>query len=179
MQGGVETEWRAFMLRPHRPERPRSLEEFRSYTESWRRPAAEEPRAQLRVWQSDEGPPSHSVPPLLVSKAAGRLDRADWERLHWLLLEAYFRDSRDITDERVLLDLWLEAGLVKERFDDRLDVRLAEEILRDHQEAIHHGATGVPAVRLADGFGVVTGAQPAALYRQWVENVAGAGSGSG
>jgi predicted DsbA family dithiol-disulfide isomerase len=170
----VEVEWRAFLLRPRRSEPPRTLEEFRRYTESWRRPATEEPKAEFRVWQSEEGPPSHSVPPHLASKAAQRVDPGAWKRLHWLLLEAYFGDNRDITTDRVLLELWLEAGLPEARFVERLDESLGEEILRDHREAIEHGATGVPAVRLANGSGVVTGAHPVDAYRRWANQAAAA-----
>lgn len=160
------------MLRPFPATPPRTLDDFRRYTESWRRPAAEEPRAAFRVWQTDEGPPSHSVPPLLVSKAAERIDRDAWRRLHWLLLEAYFRDNRDVTSDPVLGALWVEAGLPAERFEERADPALAEEVVHDHNEALEHGATGVPAVRLAAGFGVLTGAHSVDVYRQWVERAA-------
>lgn len=174
----LSLEWRSFLLRPRPADPPRTLEQFRGYTESWRTALAEEPRAKFQVWSSEEGPPSHSVPPHLISKAAARLDREQgedrWETLHWSLLEAYFRDNRDITSDPVLSDLWTAAGYpevaIPGRGDD-VDVQreLVEEIIADHQEAMQHGASGVPAVRQADSFGVVVGAQPTAAYRQWIE----------
>ena len=39
-EGAVRLEWRSFLLRP-RPDPERTLEKFRAYTQSWRRPAAE------------------------------------------------------------------------------------------------------------------------------------------
>ncbi len=178
MGEGLSLEWRSFLLRPRPSDPPRTLEQFRSYTESWLTPQAEEPRAQFRVWSSEEGPPSHSVPPHLISKAAARFDREQgtdgWESLHWSLLEAYFRDNRDITNRGVLDELWEAEGYPEtanplSAADFELQRELVEEIIADHQEATQHGASGVPAVRLADGFGVVMGAQPTASYRRWIE----------
>src|SRR5262245_57588101 len=71
----VELEWRSFLLRPEPRPGERSLEKFRRYTESWLRPAAEEDSGTFRVWQGDAGPPSHSVPPHVVAKAALAISR--------------------------------------------------------------------------------------------------------
>ncbi len=71
-EGRIELEYRSFLLRPE-PARGRDLEKFRAYTESWRRPAAEPDSGTFRVWQDGAGPPSHSVPPHLVAKAAATL----------------------------------------------------------------------------------------------------------
>ena len=173
--GGVEVEWRSFLLRPSPPERPRDLEQFRSYTQSWRRPQAEEPEAGFAPWASDEGPPSWSVPPHRVAKAAARIDAAAGEALHDALFDAYFRRSRDITDDRVLLDLWRRADLDEHRFAERDDPELGRLIASEFEEAIAHGATGAPAVRMDGGFGVLMGAQPIAIYQRWIEKVAGRG----
>ena len=70
--GRVVVEWRSFLLRPH-PDPRRTLEKFRVYTQSWQRAAEDPDGGTFQVWQSDAGPPSHSVPPHLVAKAAARL----------------------------------------------------------------------------------------------------------
>jgi predicted DsbA family dithiol-disulfide isomerase len=169
---GVEVEWRSFLLRPEPPSYPRNFEEFRRYTQSWQKPAAEEPDAGFVPWSSDEGPPTWSVPPHRVAKAAARIDRAAGEALHDSLFDAYFRRSRDITDDRVLLDLWRRAGLDPARFDEREDPELLRLIGEDYEEALAHGASGAPAVRMDGAWGVLMGAQPLAVYRRWVEKVA-------
>ena len=161
-------EWRSFLLRPQPAEPPRTLEQFRSYTESWRRAADEEPAAGFRVWSTDEGPPSHSVPPHLVAKAAARLGGPAFQAVHRLLLESYFSRNRDITSSSVLREIWSEAGLPCDQIASWQRPDLLEAVIRQHNEAIEHGAGGVPAVRMEGSFGVVTGAQPLEAYRDWV-----------
>ncbi len=99
------------MLRPRRSDPPRTLEQFRDYTRSWERCAAEEPTAGFRVWATDEGPPSHSVPAHMVAKAAARLGEEAFESIHERLLDAYFRKNRDISDDDTLRVIWTEADL--------------------------------------------------------------------
>lgn len=165
----LEVTWKAFLLRPEPAQPPRTLEQFRGYTESWLRAAAEEPAAGFRVWSTDEGPPSHSVPPHIVAKAAATLGVEPWRRLHELLLRSYFTDNRDITSPAVLRELWDRAELPVAEIDRWRRPELIDEIVADHQEAIAEGATGVPAARLEGGEGLLVGAQPADVYRRWIE----------
>jgi predicted DsbA family dithiol-disulfide isomerase len=167
----VEVEWRAFLLRPTPPHRPRDLAEFRRYTQSWLRPAEEEPEAGFVPWASEEGPPSWSVPPHRVAKAAARIEPAAGEAMHDALFDAYFRRSRDITDDAVLRGLWAKIDLDPARFDDRDDPALLREIASEHEEAIAHGASGAPAVRMEGAWGVLMGAQPLDVYRRWIEKI--------
>ena len=175
-EGRIELRFKAFLLRP----RPRSnpgnaaeaaaaLEKFRRYTKGWQRIASEPDAGELRSWSSEEGPPSHSVPAHLVAKAAARISRDAFSRMHERLLRAYFVESRDISRESTLRALWNELGLEEEGFSEREDPALFEEVLAEHDEALRLGATGVPAVRLEDNEAVIVGAQPAELYRRWVE----------
>ena len=175
-EGRIELRFKAFLLRP----RPRSnpgnaaeaaaaLEKFRRYTKGWQRIASEPDAGELRLWSSEEGPPSHSVPAHLVAKAAARISRDAFSRMHERLLRAYFVESRDISRESTLRALWNELGLEEEGFSEREDPALFEEVLAEHDEALRLGATGVPAVRLENNEAVIVGAQPAELYRRWVE----------
>ena len=175
-EGRIELRFKAFLLRP----RPRSnpgnaaeaaaaLEKFRRYTKGWQRIASEPDAGELRLWSSEEGPPSHSVPAHLVAKAAARISRDAFSRMHDRLLRAYFVESRDISRESTLRALWNELGLEEEGFSEREDPALFEEVLAEHDEALRLGATGVPAVRLENNEAVIVGAQPAELYRRWVE----------
>lgn len=166
-QGIVRVEWRSFLLRP-RPTPGRSLDKFREYTRSWLRPAADPDGGTFRVWQGDAGPPSHSVPPHLVAKAAATLGDDEFHRIHDGLLHAYFAENRDITDIETLRAIWEEANLPAEEFARSEDPVHVQSVLQQHNEAIEWGVTGVPAVRMDGGEGVVIGAQPLELYRRWV-----------
>ena len=69
----VRVEWRSYLLRPN-PNRSLDAERFRSYTRSWRRPAAEPDSGSFREWSGEATPPSHSVPAHRVAKAAAVAD---------------------------------------------------------------------------------------------------------
>ncbi len=101
LDGALTLDWRSYLLRPQ-PDPRRTLEKFKAYTQSWLRPAADPDGGTFRVWSTDAGPPSHSLPPHLVAKAAARLGAAAFESMHAALLYAYFADNRDITDAATL-----------------------------------------------------------------------------
>jgi predicted DsbA family dithiol-disulfide isomerase len=168
---GVEISWRSFLLRPT-PE-PRSLEQFRAYTRSWLRPAADADAGSFRVWSTDEGPPSHSLPPQLVAKAAATLGREAFAGMHAALWRAYFTDNRDVTSRATLRALWDEVGLPAEAFARAEGDDVVRAVLAEHNEAVRAGVTGVPTVR-ADGQDVaIPGALPLETYRRWVRRLRG------
>jgi predicted DsbA family dithiol-disulfide isomerase len=164
----LEVEYRSFLLRP-RPQPGRSLEEFRAYTERWARPAAEPDAPEFRTWHSDAGPPSHSLPPHLAAKAAASLSRDAFQRLHGRLLDAYFVDSRDVTDRAVLRAIWSEAGLADAEFARIDDPAHEKRVIEEHEDALARGAGGVPAVAMHGVDAVLTGAHPLDLYRRWID----------
>jgi predicted DsbA family dithiol-disulfide isomerase len=160
-------EWKSFLLRP-RPEEGRDLEKFVRYTQSWLRPASEPDAPRFRVWETTEGPPTHSVPAHLVAKAAARLGADAFERMHRRLLRAYFEENRDVSRTPVLRELWDDLALDPAGFDACADPALLRETALQHDEAIELGITGVPAVRVAGSDAFVMGAQPLAVYRRWL-----------
>ena len=178
--GDLEIEWRSYLLRPsanpagrEAPGPPghragRDLDKFRAYTQSWLRVAKDEPRAPFQVWASDAGPPSHSVPPHVVAKAAAALGDEHGRRMHLRLFRAYFAESRDITDRATLRALWSETQLPDAAFASCDDPVYTRRVLADHEEAQELGATGVPAMRLADQDFVLVGAQPEAVVLRWL-----------
>jgi predicted DsbA family dithiol-disulfide isomerase len=170
--GSVEFEWRSYLLRPDRrthQDADAALEKFRHYTESWLRPAAESDSGEFRVWSSAEGPPSHSIPAHLVSKASRRIGLDAFRAMHRRLLTAYFGENRDISRTETLRSLWDELGFPADSFEVAESSEVLEEVLSDHREALDHGATGVPAVRLEGNPAVIVGAHPIDLYRRWVD----------
>ncbi len=166
----LEIEWRSFLLRP-RPVPGRDLEKFAHYTQSWLRPAADPDAPVFRPWESGEGPPSHSVPPHLVAKAAAELGAESFRRVHERLLRAYFAENRDITAAATLRAIWSEAGLPETEFERSEAPELLEETLRQHAEAVSQGVTGVPASGVAGSGVFVVGAHPADLYRHWIRRL--------
>jgi predicted DsbA family dithiol-disulfide isomerase len=160
-------EWKSFLLRPVPSRKP--LDEFRKYTESWRRPAAQPDAGSFSVWSTDESPPSHSVPPAVAAKAAGRQGAAAFARYHRSLMENYFHRNRDITDPANLLRIATETSLDVPAFLEALrDPALAREVVDEHNEAISMGVSGVPTV-IVDGLWKLAGAQPLEVYRRIVE----------
>ena len=174
----VELEWRPYLLRP-RPGSSRDLEKFRAYTRSWTRPAAEPESGEFRVWEGETPPPTHSLPPHCVAKAAAEISSQAFRDIHARLLQAYFAHNRDISAEATLREVWSEAGLEAAAFERSLDPELARRVVRQFGEAQEHGVTGVPAIRLEGNDAVVVGAHPYELYQRWVtrtlERIAAAG----
>jgi predicted DsbA family dithiol-disulfide isomerase len=164
--GRIEIVWKSYLLRPT-PSGSRDLETFRAYTRSWGRPAAEPDAGTFRSWQSDASPPSHSLPPQLVARAAAALGRAAFDSMHERLFHAYFAENRDITDRATLRALWRDLGLPKERFELSDDPALREAVLADHREAIELGIHGVPAVRIEPNPVATVGAHSLDQYRRW------------
>jgi predicted DsbA family dithiol-disulfide isomerase len=162
----VRVEWRAFLLRPT-PDPTRTLERFRTYTQSWLRPAAEPDAPEFRTWASDEGPPSHSIPAHVVAKAAAALGRDAFRAMHDRLLRAYFVESRDITNADTLRALWREVGLDGAAFA-LSEAPTTEAVIADHRDALAHGVNGVPAVMMVGNDVPVVGAMPFESYRRWI-----------
>ena len=163
----VALEWRTFLLRPH-PDPSRTLERFRAYTASWMRPAAEEDAGTFQVWSTDEGPPSHSVPPHLVAKAAASLGREAFHAMHARLLRAYFAENRDITDGETLRRLWCEVGLPEAAFARAGSDDVLREVVDQHNDAVRRDVSGVPAVAMVGNDVPIVGAMPYETYRRWV-----------
>jgi predicted DsbA family dithiol-disulfide isomerase len=89
--------------------------------------------------------------------------------MHARLLAAYFAENRDVTDADTLVQLWTEVGLPAAEFVRAGDQALVEAVVREHNEAVSLGVTGVPAVRMVDNDVPMLGALPYESYRRWVE----------
>lgn len=140
------------------------------YTRSWLRPGAEEDSGDFRIWETGHGPPSHSIPPHLIVKAARRVaGDAVARSLGEALFAAYFSENLDITEEATMKGLWEEAGLAAADFSRVEDADLLQEVLEEHRGALEHGVTGVPAIMLEGNDVPITGAHPRSLYRRWIE----------
>jgi len=167
-EGRIRIEWRSYLLRPEKKV-ARDLDRFRKYTESWKRPGAESDAGPFQVWSSEEGPPTHSVPPHCVAKAAARVSETAFRKMHSRLMTAYFAENRDISSFEVLRSIWDDEGLPCDAFEFAHSDEVESQIFREFEEARRFGATGVPAMRRADNEAVIVGAHPESLYRRWIE----------
>jgi len=160
-------EWKAFLLRPY-PE-PRTLEDFKKYTEKWQQVGEQPDAGRFTVWSTDELPPSHSVPPAIAAKAAQRQGDAAFDRYHSALMENYFHANRNITDAQRLVRIAGDIGLDVPAFVQSLgDETITRAVVDDHNQAVSMGIQGVPTV-IVDGRWRVTGAQPTEVYRRIME----------
>ena len=175
LAGAVQLEWRSYLLRPQ-PEPGRSLDKFRAYTESWLRPAAEPDSGTFRVWQGDAGPPTHSVPPHLVAKAAATLGDDAFRRMHHALLEAYFAAQPRHLRSRDAARAVAEVGLPAADFARADEPRFLEQTLAEHADAVRLGMNGVPAVRVEGDDAFITGAYPMEMYRRWIARLQARGA---
>ncbi len=165
----VALEWRTFLLRPH-VDPSRTLEKFRAYTASWARPAAEDDAGAFTTpWATEEGPPSHSVPPHLVAKAAATLGPDAFRAMHARLLRAYFGENHDITNAEVLAALWCDVGLPDDAFARAGDDATLRAVVDQHNDAVRRDIGGVPAVLMVGNDVPVLGAMPYETYRRWVQ----------
>ncbi len=163
-------QWRAFLLRPE-PE-PRPLEAFTEYTTRWARPGGMEPRATFNTWSGAHQPPSHSIPSAVAGKVAALLGADELRAYKDALFAAYFTQNRTISDRAVLLDVAVEAGLDRARFDrtwHEHEDALLREVWLDYRTAIEADITGVPAVVL-DRTWLIPGAVDTEQYVEAIEH---------
>ena len=133
-----------------------------------------EKEAVFRAWSTNEGPPSHSVPPHLAAKAAARLSPEAFEKYHDRLMIAYFTENRNITAEDVLREIWDSLGLPPEAFRLSEEKDILQEVLAEHNEAVDLGLTGVPAV-IMDGLPFpMIGVQNDEVYYRLIKQAASA-----
>jgi predicted DsbA family dithiol-disulfide isomerase len=89
--------------------------------------------------------------------------------MHQTLLQAYFVQSRDISNAHTLSALWREAGLPADELAARvMNPELLREVTDEHNQAVELGVGGVPAVRMLGNDVAISGAQPLEVYRRWV-----------
>jgi predicted DsbA family dithiol-disulfide isomerase len=165
----LELDWRSFLLRPHAEDR--NLDKFRRYTQSWLKVAADQPAGTFNPWSTDENPPSHSIPPHLVAKAALALGEDAFHEIHEALLKAYFVDNRDVSNEALLQSIWESSGLEASEFERSRHPEILKKVIDEHNEALTCGASGAPAFRMATQEIALVGALPVEALRRWINRV--------
>jgi predicted DsbA family dithiol-disulfide isomerase len=161
----AEITWRPYQLAPDLPEEGVDRAEY--YRMRFRDPKQlEETRQMLEGLARDEGfemnlSRGERMPNTLAAHRLIRWAQGQGKQDDFLepLMQAYFRDGRDVGDPQVLADVAAEAGL-----DQRLVLELLagdadkDAVRREHQIAVEAGVSGVPCM-IFDGKFAVMGAE--------------------
>ena len=156
----VELVHRAFILREEDQER-----QFTAYQLQHRNAARELTGLSFDL-------PAVGAPYPRSSMAA--LEAAEWVKQHQperfdaydlALYEAFFRDTRDISDPEVLVDLAWQAGVRPEGLADAVRAQiLAETVWAQYWEALNRGVRSIPTVFIGER--AISGAVPYEEYAQ-------------
>ena len=126
--------------------------------------------ARMKGLMDGEGLPynrrTHTYNSRLAQELAKWADtKPGFEKIHEALYRAYFVDSRNLADKRVLLDVAQSVGLPVDEAESVLDNRtFKHEVDDDWQKARQYGITGVPT--FAVNGSKVVGAQPYEILAQ-------------
>ena len=92
------------------------------------------------------------------------------------LLAAFFSESRNISDEKVVHQIAEKSGLDMDRYhDDMQGDGLQEKANREFLDATNRGITGIPSVVANDRM-LIVGAVPSGHYRQVIDTYLETGS---
>ena len=126
--------------------------------------------ARMKGLMDGEGLPynrrTHTYNSRLAQELAKWADtKPGFEKIHEILYKAYFVDSRNLADKRVLLEVAQSVGLPVDEAESIIDNRtFKHEVDADWQKARQYGITGVPT--FAVNGSKVVGAQPYEILAQ-------------
>ena len=180
-QGQVSVEWRSYLLQPQPKPKPR--DRFIAYTTRWLAPGGpgeQAPECGFVPWtESDDEPPTHSLPAAVAGKVALGFGRTAFDRFHLATMRAYFVEHRTISDPDVLSDIAASCGIERDEFRMRLQRdggELARRVIDEHNTAIEGDVHAVPSV-VINGF-PIPGAQDIETYRRMIDRVLARRAGS-
>ena len=130
----------------------------------------EEESITFRPWDHHQPYPTSSIPALLAVKCARLQGEEAFQRFHMALFKAFFTESQNISDRKILLNLAEKAELDSERFGSNLAQNSQEkEVLVEYEEAqSKHAGQGIPLAIIGDRYPLV-GAVPISMYRRAVD----------
>lgn len=164
----LETDWRGFEIHPEVPPEGVPLERIRS-------PYFQTVKANvMRMAQENDldirFPPLLSNSRLALEGAEYAKDAGKFQPYHEALFRAYFQESCDIGDMRVLTDLATKVGLDPADFEDCLATgRMGERLAQYRAETQENLITGVPTFLIGDGR--IVGAQEYNVFTSLIERV--------
>ena len=167
----VETDWRAFELRPEPvPTLPPDGDYLHRVWNASVYPMAERRGMTLRL------PPVQPRSRRALEAAEFAREHGRFDAMHHALFRAFFEDGRDLGDTAVLLEVGASVGLDTEALRRALEEgRYTAWVVEDERLARELGISGVPCMLIGapgaplEEAEVVSGAQPAELVRAAVE----------
>jgi predicted DsbA family dithiol-disulfide isomerase len=156
----VEIVHRAFLLRPEEEERT-----FTEYHLRHRRAARELTGLPFDLPPVGARYPGSSLPALEAAEWVRRWSPGAFEIFDIALFEAFFRETRDISDPATLGALAAGAGVDRAALERALETRECRDaVWADHREALRLGISSIPTVLI--GSAGISGAVP---YEQYLE----------
>lgn len=143
---------------------------YDDYVISHRRAAARAaPELGFAIPERGHPYPRSSVPAQLLAQHVQAVSPERLEALEDALFRAVFVDLADVADRKVLRRAANAAGLAEGEVDRALGDRpLLEQVVREHEEALDRGVTGIPAL-VIPGQAPLVGALPVESYRAALE----------
>ena len=163
----LEVEWNWFEIHPDNPAEGKPVSELGYDPQRWA-----QMMASLEAMAEREGLPlakrtftTNSHKALLLAEAVKALDLDVFERLHKRLFDAYFRQARNIGDEKVLRDIADECEIPEDVVEQAWNSQELEHVLKaQNVRSAQLGISGVPAYII--GRYLVPGAVPVEVLRQ-------------
>jgi len=163
----LDVEWNWFEIHPDNPEEGKPVSELGYEPQRWA-----QMMESLKAMAKQEGLPlaertftTNSHKALLLAEAVKAQDSEIFQRLHKRLFDAYFRQARNIGDEKVLRDIADECGIPEAVVEQAwTDLELEQSLNAQNLRCAQLGINGVPAYII--GRYLVPGAVPVAVLRQ-------------
>ena len=165
---GVDVDWRPFELHPELPPEGGSLGYSPKRTEGF--------RAHIRQMAAEGGlemnfrdKVSNSRLALEATEFAREQGRDKFEDFHRGVMDAYWRDGRNIGDVEVLVDVGTKVGLDSQGLREALaDRRYAQAIEAQIDFGRQAGINAVPAFIFDDKY-LIEGAQPYEVFQRVIQ----------
>ena len=112
-----------------------------------------------------------SLPALEAAKCVAKQGDDYFDKLHIRLYEAFFAESRDISDPGVVTEIVAACGTDMERFAADFESGIGREaVISDYEAAVtEHGVRSIPTVIVAETGRALVGLADASVYRAAVE----------
>ena len=165
----VEVIWQSFpLIRGEIPGRRFTAR----FAQSWERARREEESLQFNPWDQSRDLPRSSMPAQEAAKCAELQGEEASRRLHFLLMQAYFQEGKDISQHEVLISLTQRTQLDLERFIFDLNSGMQKEkVLHEYNVArAKEGISGIPTA-IFDGQFRLESAVPMEVYRHVVDKL--------